>query len=210
MNKHGVTSMVRVSLVLFGFLFALPSPSPAASPRAEVQATVDQVIETLKDETLGDAARREKLTSIIRPRFDLRTMSQWVLGVNWRRATETQKRHFIDLFSELLESTYVSKIENYTDERVVYGDERIEDGRALVETRVVTKSAEIPIIYRMIRKDGEWKVYDVVIENVSLVRNYRSTYDQIAREQGIDRLLQRMEGKMAELRRGSETSGEEP
>jgi phospholipid transport system substrate-binding protein len=202
--------MVRVSLVLFGFLFALPSPSPAASPRAEVQATVDQVIETLKDETLGDAARREKLTSIIRPRFDLRTMSQWVLGVNWRRATETQKRRFIDLFSELLESTYVSKIENYTDERVVYGDERIEDGRALVETRVVTKSAEIPIIYRMIRRDGEWKVYDVVIENVSLVRNYRSTYDQIAREQGIDRLLQRMEGKMAELRRGSETSGEEP
>jgi phospholipid transport system substrate-binding protein len=201
--------MVRVSLVLFGFLFALPSPSPAASPRAEVRATVDQVIETLKDETLGDAARREKLTSIIRPRFDLRTMSQWVLGVNWRRATETQKRRFIDLFSELLESTYVSKIENYTDERVVYGEERIEDERAVVETRIVTQSTEIPIIYRMIRKDGEWKVYDVVIENVSLVRNYRSTYDQIAREQGIDRLLERMEKKLAELRSGSKTAGED-
>lgn len=187
----------------------LPSPSPAASPRAEVQATVDQVIATLRDKTLHDAERREKLTSIIRPRFDLRTMSQWVLGVNWRRASETQKRRFIDLFSELLESTYVSKIKNYTDERVVYGQERIEDDRALVETRVVTKSAEIPIVYRMIHKDGEWKVYDVVIENVSLVRNYRSTYDEIAREQGIDRLLERMEKKLAELRSGSQNDGED-
>ena len=209
MNKHGVTSMVRVSLVLFGFLFALPSPSPAATPRAEVQATVDQVISTLGDENLGDAARREKLASIIRPRFDFRLMSQRVLGYNWRRASETQKQRFIDLFSKLLESTYVSKIEQYTDERVVYGEERIEGDRALVETRVVTQSTEIPITYRMIRKDGEWKVYDVVIENVSLVRNYRSTYDEIAREQGMDRLLVRMEEKLAELGSGSATTGED-
>ena len=204
--------MIRSRLItaaLFGFLFLFPSPSPAASPRTEVQATVDQVIATLKDETLSAAARREKLTSIIRPRFDFRVMSQGVLGVNWRRATETQKRRFIDLFSELLKSTYVSKIEQYTNERVAYGDERIEGDRAVVETRIVTQSTEIPIIYRMIRKDGEWKVYDVVIENVSLVRNYRSTYDEIARKQGIDRLLQRMEEKLAEMRSGADTTGEE-
>jgi phospholipid transport system substrate-binding protein len=92
---------------------------------------------------------------------------------------------------------------------VLYGEERIEDDRALVETRVVTQSAEMPIVYRMIRKDGEWKVYDVVIENVSLVRNYRSTYDVIARKEGIDRLLQRMEEKLTELRSGSDTAGED-
>jgi phospholipid transport system substrate-binding protein len=204
--------MIRSRLIapaLFALLFVLPSSSPAASPRTEVKATVDQVIATLKDETLGAVARREKLTSIIRPRFDFRIMSQSVLGVNWRRATETQKRRFIDLFSELLKSTYVSKIEQYTNERVDYGEERIEDDRALVETMLVTQSTEIPIIYRMIRKDGEWKVYDVVIENVSLVRNYRSTYDEIARKEGIDRLLQRMEEKLAELKSGSDTAGED-
>jgi phospholipid transport system substrate-binding protein len=204
--------MIRSRLIapaLFALLFVLPSSSPAASPRTEVKATVDQVIATLKDETLSAAARREKLTSIIRPRFDFRIMSQSVLGVNWRRATETQKRRFIDLFSELLKSTYVSKIEQYTNERVDYGEERIEDDRALVETMLVTQSTEIPIIYRMIRKDGEWKVYDVVIENVSLVRNYRSTYDEIARKEGIDRLLQRMEEKLAELKSGSDTAGED-
>jgi phospholipid transport system substrate-binding protein len=103
----------------------------------------------------------------------------------------------------------VSKIEQYTNERVNYGEERIEDDRALVETMLVTQSTEIPIIYRMIRKDGEWKVYDVVIENVSLVRNYRSTYDEIARKEGIDRLLQRMEEKLTELRSGSDTAGED-
>jgi phospholipid transport system substrate-binding protein len=204
--------MIRSRLIapaLFALLFVLPSSSPAASPRTEVKATVDQVIATLKDETLSAAARREKLTSIIRPRFDFRIMSQSVLGVNWRRATETQKRRFIDLFSELLKSTYVSKIEQYTNERVDYGEERIEDDRALVETMLVTQSTEIPIIYRMIRKDGVWKVYDVVIENVSLVRNYRSTYDEIARKEGIDRLLQRMEEKLAELKSGSDTAGED-
>jgi phospholipid transport system substrate-binding protein len=198
-----------IAPAIFAILFVFPSSSPAASPQAEVKTTVDQVIATLKDETLSTAARREKLTSIIRPRFDFRIMSQSVLGVNWRRATETQKRRFIDLFSELLKSTYVSKIEQYTNERVDYGEERIEDDRALVETMLVTQSTEIPIIYRMIRKDGEWKVYDVVIENVSLVRNYRSTYDEIARKEGIDRLLQRMEEKLTELRSGSDTAGED-
>jgi phospholipid transport system substrate-binding protein len=198
-----------IAPALFAILFVFPSSSPAASPRTEVKATVDQVIATLKDETLSAAARREKLTSIIRPRFDFRIMSRSVLGVNWRRATETQKRRFIGLFSELLKSTYVSKIEQYTNERVNYGEERIEDDRALVETMLVTQSTEIPIIYRMIRKDGEWKVYDVVIENVSLVRNYRSTYDEIARKEGIDRLLQRMEEKLTELRSGSDTAGED-
>jgi phospholipid transport system substrate-binding protein len=74
---------------------------------------------------------------------------------------------------------------------------------------VVTRSAEIPIIYRVIRKDGEWKIYDVVIENVSLVRNYRSSYDQIAREQGIDRLLERMEEKLNEMKKGTDAAGEE-
>jgi phospholipid transport system substrate-binding protein len=194
---------------LFGLILAFPSLSTAASPREELRATIDQVIATLRDDSLGDLPLREKLASIIRPRFDFRLMSQWVLGVNWRRATETQKRRFIYLFTELLESTYVSKIEQYTDEKVLYGEERIEDDRALVETRVVTQSAEIPIVYRMIRKDGEWKVYDVVIENVSLVRNYRSTYDVIARKEGIDRLLQRMEEKLTELRSGSDTAGED-
>jgi phospholipid transport system substrate-binding protein len=198
-----------IASALFVLFFVFPFPSQAASPLEEVRSAVDQVIATLKNESLGDAARREKMTSIIRPRFDFRTMSQWVLGVNWREATESQRQRFIELFSELLESTYVSKIEDYTDERVVYGRERIQEDRAVVETSVVTRSAEIPIIYRVIRKDGEWKIYDVVIENVSLVRNYRSSYDQIAREQGIDRLLERMEGKLNELKKGTDVAGEE-
>jgi phospholipid transport system substrate-binding protein len=189
-----------VVLALAGLLWGVPTYCRAASPQEQVRTSVDRVIDTLKDKSLTGKPRRERLTSIIRPRFDFRVMSRWVLGVQWRRATEPQKQRFTELFSDLLEATYIGKIENYTDERVEYGEERIEGDRALVETKVVTKSAEIPIDYKLLREGEEWRVYDVVIENVSLVRNYRSTYDEIARKEGIDALLGRMEEKLAELR----------
>jgi len=189
-----------VGLALAGLLCGYPALCRAASPQEQLRSSVDKVIETLKDKSLSGKPRRERLTSIIRPRFDFRVMSQWVLGVQWRRATEPQKQRFTDLFSDLLEATYIGKIENYTDERVDYGEERIEGDRALVETNVVTKSAEIPINYKLLREGEEWRIYDVVIENVSLVRNYRSTYDEIVRKEGIDGLLKRMEDKLAELR----------
>lgn len=194
-----------IALALAGILCGSPPFCQAASPLEQVRTSVDKVIDTLKDKSLAGAPRRERLTTIIRPRFDFRVMSQWVLGVHWRRATEPQKERFTELFSDLLEATYIGKIDNYTDERVEYGEEKIEGDRAVVETEIVTRSAEIPILYKLLRKGDDWLVYDVVIENVSLVRNYRSTYDEIVRKEGIDGLFKRMEEKLAELRSSENT-----
>lgn len=172
----------------------------AAEPLTEVQSTVDQVLTLLRNQSLPQAERRQQLTAVIRPAFDFEVMSQWVLGPNWRQASAAQRQRFVDLFSDLLEATYIGKIESYTDERVEYTGQKMEGERAEVETLIKTRSADIPIRYKLFRKGERWLVYDVVIEEVSLVRNYRSTYDEIVRKDGFDGLFSRMEEKIRELR----------
>jgi phospholipid transport system substrate-binding protein len=143
----------------------------------------------------------------VKRRFDFEAMSRLVLAVNWRRASEEQKARFSELFADLLEANYRGRMEDYiseySDEHVEYGSETIRDGRALVETLLVTDTREFPISYKMLQKEGEWLIYDVEIEGVSLVRNFRSTYDEIVRREGIDRLLERMEEKIRERKSAS-------
>ncbi|NLC70492.1 MAG: ABC transporter substrate-binding protein [Desulfuromonadaceae bacterium] len=188
-------------------LMVLSTLSPmeviASQATEQLQGDVDRIIETLNDEGLDGRIRDERIVSIVKGRFDFPTMSQWILGINWRRANEAERQRFIDLFTRLLENTYVSRIETYTGEygreNVRYVQERIEGNRALVNTLIVTKSAEIPVDYKMILSEGKWLVYDVVIEEISLVRNYRSTYSEIVSKEGFSGLFARMEEKIAEL-----------
>jgi phospholipid transport system substrate-binding protein len=172
----------------------------AAEPIAEVRSTVDKVLTLLRDKSLPREERRQQLTKVIRPAFDFEAMSQWVLGTNWRKASPAERKHFADLFADLLEATYIGKIEAYTDERVEYTGQKLEGERAEVDTQVKTASADIPIRYKVFRKGERWLVYDVVIEEVSLVRNYRSTYDEIVRKEGFPGLFSRMEEKIRELK----------
>jgi phospholipid transport system substrate-binding protein len=172
----------------------------AAEPLAEIRTTVDEVLTLLRNKNLPHEARRQQLTAVIRPAFDFEVMSQWVLGTNWRKASPAERKRFADLFADLLEATYIGKIEAYTDERVEYTGQKLEGERAEVDTQVKTASADIPIRYKVFRKGERWLVYDVVIEEVSLVRNYRSTYDEIVRKEGFPGLFSRMEEKIRELK----------
>ena len=172
----------------------------AAEPLAEVRSTVDEVLTLLRNKSLPHEERRQQLTAVIRPAFDFEVMSQWVLGTNWRKATPAERQHFTDLFTDLLEETYIGKIDNYTDERVEFVGQKLEGERAEVDTLVKTASADIPIRYKVFRKGERWLVYDVVIEEVSLVRNYRSSYDEIVRNEGFPGLFARMEEKIRELK----------
>lgn len=172
----------------------------AAEPLAEIRTTVDEVLTLLRNKNLPHEERRKQLTAVIRPAFDFEVMSQWVLGTNWRKATPAERKRFADLFADLLEATYIGKIEAYTDERVEYAGQKLEGERAEVDTLVKTASADIPIRYKVFRKGERWLVYDVVIEEVSLVRNYRSTYDEIIRKEGFPGLFSRMEEKIRELK----------
>ncbi|MBE0577756.1 MAG: ABC transporter substrate-binding protein [Desulfuromonadales bacterium] len=189
-------------------LCVLPAYS-AASPKAQVQATVDQVIDVLRDKQLQGEPRRQTLSRMIRARFNFNIMSQRTLGKYWRTATEAEQERFVSLFSELLEASYIGRIEDYSDETVSYGEEKIEENRADVATTVHSGNTHIPIDYRLVLKGDDWFVYDVVIEEVSLIRNYRSTYGEIVRKENFSGLFKRMEEKIAELRQSSgETTGQ--
>jgi phospholipid transport system substrate-binding protein len=194
-------AMKRLYLLITGFLIILASGAFATSqgPMNQMKTTIDAMLVTLKDHSMDQASRRQKLRSLILARLDLRSMSQRVLAQYWRKATDPQKERFTELFTDLLSRSYISNIEAYTDERVDYVGERLKGDRyALVKTVIVTKDTDIPINYKMHRnKGGEWLAYDVLIEEVSLVSTYRSSYQEIARNQGIDGLLTRMEQKLA-------------
>jgi len=191
----------RVCTLSLVLLLALTAGGvSAAEPLTEVQSTVDEVLTLLRNKSLAHEARRQKLREVIRPTFDFEVMSQWVLGTNWRKASAAERERFIELFTDLLEATYIGKIESYTDERVDYIGQKLEGERAEVETLVKTASVDIPIRYKLFSKGGQWLVYDVVIEEVSLVRNYRSTYDEIVRKEGFAGLFSRMEEKVRELK----------
>jgi len=192
--------MNRKLLSLFSLLLLiLPMPALAApSALDQVQQTVNQVLEVLRNKGLEATARHDQLRSLIRSRFDFALMSQWTLGTYWRTASPDQQQRFIELYSDLLEASYLGKIEKYTDEKVNFLGQRVDDGRAEVQTEIVTSQANIPLNYRLNLEGEEWMVYDVVIEGVSLVRTYRGTFGEIARKDGIDSLLDQVAQKVRE------------
>jgi phospholipid transport system substrate-binding protein len=188
--------IIAISALLFCGLAAYS----AVAPKTQIQDTVDRVIDVLRDKQLQGEARRQTLSRLIRARFDFVIMSQRTLGKYWRTASTAEQEKFVQLFSDLLEASYIGRIEAYSDETVNYGEERIEADRAEVATTVNSGNTHIPIVYRMVQQGGEWYVYDVIIEEVSLIRNYRSSYGEIVRKEGFSGLFQRMEEKIKELR----------
>jgi phospholipid transport system substrate-binding protein len=172
----------------------------ASTPTEQVKETVDAVIALLKDKSLDRDTRRNKIRALIDDSFDFQLMSQRALSTNWKKATPDQQQRFVDLFSRLLEWTYIGRIEAYTDEKVRYVDEKHKKGRAQVDTLILSGSTEIPVNYRVHKVGERWRVYDVVIEEVSLIRNYRSSYREIVKQQGIDGLLAQMENKLKDLK----------
>lgn len=196
-NRRHLTGLAAV--VLTGLLLSVAAAEPRSGPGAQVQQTVDAVLGILRNRELAPEVRRQEIVRLVQGRFDFNTMARGALAANWKRATAQEQERFTELFGRLLESTYLGRIEAYTDERVEYRGERVEGDRAEVRT-VIVSNVEIPVEYRLRQEGGRWLVYDVVVEGVSLVRNYRSTYGEIVKREGIGGLLAQMEAKSRELR----------
>ena len=189
----------RISLKLLAiWLFLVAGSAHAATgPMAQVQDTIDHVVALLRDKNLQTQDRRDQIRKLINERFYFKAMSQRTLSRNWRKATPEQQDRFTDLFAKLLEKTYMGRIEAYTDEKVEYIREKMEtDTRAMVYTQILAKSGNIPINYRVAKKGDQWLVYDVIIEEVSLISNYRSSYEEIIKKDGIEGLLSQMAQKV--------------
>nr|WP_320049627.1 ABC transporter substrate-binding protein [uncultured Desulfuromonas sp.] len=193
-------------LVFVGSAIAQPAP---ISPKVEVQTTVDAILEQLRTTPDNTIQRRETISGLIRQQFDFEMMSQGALGRSWQTADEDQRQTFIQLFTGLLEETYLGRIQAYTNEEISYGEEEVRESRAVVDTVIHTASADIPISYKLFLQNNDWQVYDVIIEKVSLIRNYRSSYAAILRSKGMDGLLEEMKQKLDSLQQRAGVSGKD-
>jgi phospholipid transport system substrate-binding protein len=171
-----------------------------SDPKYEIRQTVDKIVAQLR--TIDSTPEwRDNVTTLVRGKFDFEVMSQGVLGPYWHRISAEERERFIELFSLLLEETYIGRVKEYTDQDIRFGNEQIRENRAMVDTYVAMDSGdEIPISYKMLQRNDEWQVYDVVIEEVSLVRNYRSSYSSVLRKKDMAGLLEEMQAKIEELR----------
>jgi len=167
-----------------------------STPTARVRDSIERVIAILQDQSLDRDARWEQIAAVIRGGFDFRSMSQSVLATNWRKASPEEQERFTEFFSQYIEETYRAKIEAYTDEKVLYKDETIKGDRAVVETVIVTSTTEIPVNFKLRLDDGQWYAYDVVIEGISLVSNYRTTFAAIVKNEGMDGLLNNIQQRI--------------
>ena len=190
----------RLALLLAVLVFSFSTIVIAeTSPMDAVRTSVEAILEALKNEQLDTPARREQMRVAIEDRFDFRAMSQRTLATNWKKATDQEQQKFVELFSRLIENSYVSKIESYTNEKVEYPDTKVKGRKAVVDTLIISASAEIPVNYKLYLNGDEWLVYDVIIEGVSLISNYRSSYQEIVKKEGISGLLAKMQDKLNEL-----------
>ncbi|MCU0554153.1 MAG: ABC transporter substrate-binding protein [Syntrophales bacterium] len=180
--------VVVLSLLL---LVSGPATAQAATPLETVRAEVNKVLEVLRNKSLKEEVKREKLRVIYNEMFDQEELSKWCLGRNWNKLSEAQRKEFLPLFQQVLEKTYGDRILAYSDEKIVFDKEvPITGNRVEVQTRAVTKSKEIPMHYRVFKdKGGTWRCYDIVVENVSLVMNYRSQFNEILAKNSPDELI---------------------
>lgn len=172
----------------------------AGMPTDQIKGTVDKAVLILKDPRLKPPARikerRDQLRQILFARFDFTEMAKRALGANWRRRTPQEQEEFVRLFTEILERAYAEIIESYSDEKIVYLTERIDGGFADVGSKIVTGNGEeYSIYYKAHLVSNEWKVYDVVAENISLVNNYRSQFNRVIAKSSYEELLRRLRDK---------------
>ncbi|PIU53565.1 MAG: organic solvent tolerance ABC transporter substrate-binding protein [Deltaproteobacteria bacterium CG07_land_8_20_14_0_80_60_11] len=174
-----------------------------AGPPTEIaQQVIEKALDALKDPTSQGEARRQKVKRIVDPYFDYQEMAKRSLGPAWGKLSAGQRQEFVQLFAQLLEASYSDKIEKYAQRvKINYTGEILEGEYAEVRTVVVRANDRIPLNYRLLQEGGAWKVYDVVIEGVSLVSNYRSQFSRIIHESGYAELVKRLKTKVSELTR---------
>jgi phospholipid transport system substrate-binding protein len=184
-------------------MVALGPVCMAGTPTDDIRETTDKIIAILTDPALEgpdkDEARAQEIRRAVDERFDWEEMSMRTLARHWKDRTPAERTEFIDLFGQLLERTYLDKVEGYSGEKVRYVDEKREGDYGLVTVKIVTKEAtEILVQYRLRNKGGEWLVYDISIEGVSLVNNYRKQFHSILTRSSYKDLMNKLRSKVEE------------
>jgi phospholipid transport system substrate-binding protein len=198
-------ALLPLALLLAGLL--APAPVAAGAPTDQLKAQIDRVLKLLDDPELKKEARakdrRTAVRKVANEIFDFSETARRSLGRHWQSRTPAERDEFVQLFSDLLERSYISRVELYGGEKIQFAGDSIEGDQAKVQTKLLTKSgSEIPIEYRMHRKGDRWLVYDVIIEGVSLVSNYRTQFNKIIQTSSYQELVRKMKTKQEELATG--------
>jgi len=178
-------------------IFALVTAGTAVAgePTDQVRRSVDEVLKIVQSQPDGPA-RRTAVRQAANRLFDFEETAKRALGPHWQQRTPAEHEEFVRLFSDLLEAAYVGKIDLYQGEKITYVGETVDGDQATVKTRIVTKQGnEVPVDYRLLREMDGWRVYDVIIEGVSLVANYRTQFNKIIQTSSYDDVVKRMRAK---------------
>jgi phospholipid transport system substrate-binding protein len=193
-----------LAVILTATLSSWGGAAEAGIPTDQLRSATDRVLKVLQDPELGSPARadarRREIRAIASQIFDWRETGRRALARHWRDRSPKEQEEFAALFADLVERSYIGKIERYAGERIVYAGEVVEGDQATVRTKLITKSnTEVPVDYRMQREGERWRAYDVVIEGVSLVSNYRTQFNRIIQQSGYGELVSKLRGKQEEL-----------
>ena len=200
MRKHHLQDKLvpLVSFLLLTlFVFAGGSIAAASSgPMEQLQKSVDEILKILNTQELKSPERKEErrqlVLNVVREMFNFREMAKSSLGQSWNTISAQEQETFVGLFTNLVEQRYIGKIDSYNDQKVIYTKKLVKGNKAMIYTAIVDKDLEIPIIYRLQENDGKWLIYDMKIENVSLIVNYRRDFDSIIRKEQFAGLVEKI------------------
>jgi phospholipid transport system substrate-binding protein len=195
---------VRRAAIGMWVLAVLAAPAWAGPAADQLKDAIDRVLKTLDEPSLKGEAnvadRRKAVRKVATDIFDFPEMARRSLARHWQGLGERERQEFVGLFTDLLEQSYISRIESYGGERITYGAERLDGDTATVGTKIITKNGtEVPVDYRMLKRGERWLVFDVNIEGVSLINNYRTQFNKIIQTSSYAELIKRMKAKQGEI-----------
>jgi phospholipid transport system substrate-binding protein len=207
-NPRIVNCRWRAAALTIAFALLVAEPVTVAVARAQAtsamavtQQMVNRALQILGDKATSVQTRRQELRNLIEPRFDFTEMSRSTLGYHWRTLSPSQRDEFTRAFTLFIEAAYLSKIQDYQGQQVEFGMQRsLGQGYAEVDTRIVQPGkTPIPVNYLLEQKDDTWKVYDVTVDSISIIANYRTQFNRVINEKGFDQLLADLKAKQRQL-----------
>ena len=191
----------RLLIPLLVVLLIAPAPPAWAGPATDqLRLYTDQVLKILQNPAMTLPERREAVKSVAEQVFDVNETAQRALGQHWQQRTPAEREEFVKLFANLLEQTYISRIDEFGGEKLTYVSEQLDGDRGVVRARITTKNGtEVPVESRVLLKGKRWLIYDILIENLSLISNYRSQFDRVIRTASYEELVKRLQTKGAFL-----------
>jgi phospholipid transport system substrate-binding protein len=197
---HRKIRQIEIGIFVFTLCFGFSCFAQAGEPLEVVRTAVDKAVQILKDPKLQPQDKKreriERLREALNPIFDYDEMAKRALGTHWRRRTPAEQEEFVKLFRVFLERIYSDKVDLYGGEKVRFGREVIDKDFAQVESTIIKpKGEELAVVYKLRQINGQWKVYDAVVENISIVNNYRSQFDRIISSSSYEELVKRLQEK---------------